>query len=408
MRSLALLLGAVLCAPAQANDQHPLLPEGTSLYKQFCSHCHGINMVNPGTSSYDLRRFPQDDKTRFVSAVTKGKGDMPAWGDILLTDEVDAIWVYVATRAGKEPYPEGAASDATEPGGGQQDTADFQMDAPLTACLARNGGAMSGWRHSGGTGFDYAILKTVAEKLGTSLDVTWFDSSQDEFADPIPEAYGMLSYGLCDVVAAHPVIPGAVGPPPAKTAALPRWTDMPPSWDTIRQIELQALAASRPYRRVELGIVVTGAALDRQISDLQDLSGTNVGVQQGTMSEAILRRQGPPEAMRTAVTVSPGPKFLWEMESGRFETTLIEIGAYDFHRRQNHITALELSDYRHPLGLDISLAVLAARADLLDALDAALAELETQGAFSEIAGSEGVTYIAPVGGPATDFGAALR
>ena len=66
-------------------------------------------MVNPGTSSYDLRRWPVENKTGFVSSVMKGKGDMPAWGDILFPAEVDALWVYVIMRAGKEPFPDATA-----------------------------------------------------------------------------------------------------------------------------------------------------------------------------------------------------------------------------------------------------------------------------------------------------------
>ena len=58
-------------------------------------------MVNPGTSSYDLRKWPTDQKDTFYNTVKNGKGDMPAWGDVLFPEELDAIWVYVATRAGK-------------------------------------------------------------------------------------------------------------------------------------------------------------------------------------------------------------------------------------------------------------------------------------------------------------------
>ena len=54
-------------------------------------------MVNPGTSSFDLRKFPPDEKTRFVNAVVHGKKAMPAWGDILKPDEIEAIWAYVST-----------------------------------------------------------------------------------------------------------------------------------------------------------------------------------------------------------------------------------------------------------------------------------------------------------------------
>ena len=65
-------------------------------------------MVNPGTTTYDLRRWPTDNPTDFYSAVRSGTGDMPAWGDILLPEEIDALWVYVATRGGTQPFPESA------------------------------------------------------------------------------------------------------------------------------------------------------------------------------------------------------------------------------------------------------------------------------------------------------------
>lgn len=71
--------------------------EGKGMYRQFCSTCHGVNMVNPGTSSFDLRTFPHDDKPRFLNSVTKGKNSMPAWGDLLKPEEIEAIWAYVLT-----------------------------------------------------------------------------------------------------------------------------------------------------------------------------------------------------------------------------------------------------------------------------------------------------------------------
>ncbi len=55
-------------------------------------------MVNPGTITFDLRRFPHEDKPRFVHSVTEGKnGRMPAWGDLLSVQEIDEIWAYVKT-----------------------------------------------------------------------------------------------------------------------------------------------------------------------------------------------------------------------------------------------------------------------------------------------------------------------
>jgi mono/diheme cytochrome c family protein len=72
--------------------------KGKQLYAHHCSHCHGFNMVNPGTVAYDLRQFPQNDKARFVHSVTQGKnGRMPQWGDLLKAEEIDEIWAYVKT-----------------------------------------------------------------------------------------------------------------------------------------------------------------------------------------------------------------------------------------------------------------------------------------------------------------------
>jgi len=71
---------------------------GKALYVQHCWHCHGPNMVNPGTVTFDLRRFPHDDKARFVHSVTTGKnGRMPAWGDLLSESDIDKLWAYVKT-----------------------------------------------------------------------------------------------------------------------------------------------------------------------------------------------------------------------------------------------------------------------------------------------------------------------
>ena len=75
---------------------------GQAVYNRTCVHCHGRNMVNSGTTVYDLRRFPQDDKPRFLESVNNGKGNMPSWKGRLKDEEIEALWAYVATRGGKD------------------------------------------------------------------------------------------------------------------------------------------------------------------------------------------------------------------------------------------------------------------------------------------------------------------
>ena len=79
--------------PVQAQIDH-----GKSTYAEKCSHCHGPNMLNPGTITPDLRAFP-DDKTRFVTTVKNGKNNkMPPWGDILSDDEIGSLWSFISSR----------------------------------------------------------------------------------------------------------------------------------------------------------------------------------------------------------------------------------------------------------------------------------------------------------------------
>jgi alcohol dehydrogenase (cytochrome c) len=68
--------------------------KGAELYEQACSHCHGVEMKTSGTT-FDLRTFPKNDKARFINSVINGKGSMPAWGNKLSKEEIEAIHEYV-------------------------------------------------------------------------------------------------------------------------------------------------------------------------------------------------------------------------------------------------------------------------------------------------------------------------
>ena len=79
--------------PVQAQIDH-----GKSTYAEKCSHCHGPNMMNPGTITPDLRAFT-DDKTRFVTTVKNGKNNkMPPWADILSDEEIGNLWAFISSR----------------------------------------------------------------------------------------------------------------------------------------------------------------------------------------------------------------------------------------------------------------------------------------------------------------------
>ena len=83
---------------ATGNPMQAQIDHGKSTYAEKCSHCHGPNMMNPGTITPDLRAFP-DDKTRFVTTVKNGKNNrMPPWADILSDDEIGNLWAFISSR----------------------------------------------------------------------------------------------------------------------------------------------------------------------------------------------------------------------------------------------------------------------------------------------------------------------
>jgi mono/diheme cytochrome c family protein len=97
MRLCIVLAAAVLLgASAAADEASPEVRRGAEIFERNCSPCHGPRMQDP-ESAFDLRKFPPNQHDRFVNSVTRGKNQMPPWGDMLKPDEIEALWVYVLT-----------------------------------------------------------------------------------------------------------------------------------------------------------------------------------------------------------------------------------------------------------------------------------------------------------------------
>ena len=91
-------VNTAVASGANVESNNLLAKEGREVYDAFCIRCHGPKMVNPGTITYDLRKFPHDQRSRFINSVTNGKRQMPPWGRILSQEEIASIWEYVLTK----------------------------------------------------------------------------------------------------------------------------------------------------------------------------------------------------------------------------------------------------------------------------------------------------------------------
>jgi mono/diheme cytochrome c family protein len=92
------VLALAFVAAATHGQEEKLPPaqikRGADIYAQNCAPCHGARMADP-QGAFDLRTFPRDEKNRFLSSVAKGKNNMPPWGGLLKTEEIEALWTYV-------------------------------------------------------------------------------------------------------------------------------------------------------------------------------------------------------------------------------------------------------------------------------------------------------------------------
>jgi len=89
------LAGFVMSAPAGAEDAQSFpkdqIATGAELYAVNCSPCHGVELG----AAFNLRKFPPDQRERFVNSVTRGKNQMPPWGDFFKPEQLEALWAYV-------------------------------------------------------------------------------------------------------------------------------------------------------------------------------------------------------------------------------------------------------------------------------------------------------------------------
>ena len=88
---------ALACVTAAAQDERfspAQIKTGADIYARNCAPCHGPRMADPQGAS-NLRVFPRDQKSRFVVLVSRGKNNMPPWGDLLKPEDIEALWAYV-------------------------------------------------------------------------------------------------------------------------------------------------------------------------------------------------------------------------------------------------------------------------------------------------------------------------
>jgi mono/diheme cytochrome c family protein len=96
---IGLLVGTAVLGTAPARAQSEI-DAGRDVYAEHCATCHGERLSATGAAP-DLKLLRADQKVQFDERIRNGKGQMPAWEGMISDEEINQIWDYIRSRAGK-------------------------------------------------------------------------------------------------------------------------------------------------------------------------------------------------------------------------------------------------------------------------------------------------------------------
>jgi ABC-type amino acid transport substrate-binding protein len=257
------------------------------------------------------------------------------------------------------------------------------------------------------SGFDVALAGAVAARLGRPLQIQWFESKLDEDSSPALEANALLSDGRCSLVGSYALTNDSLVVPGVKTAKLPGFEGAT-SADRGRRVPLGVLAPSQPYiyspltialgpkgieKRIEKGIE---KARGQNIAGIGDLAGLRIGIESGTLADAILMTFDHGRLIDDITHLVPGrDDLLGALDRGDFDATLLDLRRFDAYRAAHPDTKLAASGYFYPVGANRGYVGLAGDPDLLVAVNKALSDLQAAGTIAELGRAAGLTYLPP-------------
>lgn len=265
-------------------------------------------------------------------------------------------------------------------------------EAVLRVCLDGRNPPFSMQRSA--LGFDVAVASAVAGRLGETFAPQWYENDRDDNRTAPHDVGAMLADGLCGIAAGFALTQGALGAPSAPTARVPQYEGGPPP-RRLPRVALQSMAASRPYYRLSLAVVLGPGAGDRVVRSLTDLRGLRVGAPVGTLADTLLRAWHGGALAADLMTLDSRANALDAVEAGQLDATLVELGGFDAYRAAHPGSALRDTGWRHPIGFNIGFLALATRQDVLDRVSAALEAMQQSGELQALAATAGLQWAAP-------------
>ena len=245
------------------------------------------------------------------------------------------------------------------------------------------------------SGFDVALAQAIAQKLGRSLEIQWFESKLDEDSSPALETNALLSDRRCSLVGGYALTTDSLVVPGLKTAKLPDFEGATGP-DHRRRVALGVLTPSDPYIYSALTVVLGPKAASHHIAGIGDLAGLHIGIESGTLADALLMTFDNGKLIDNVTHLVPTrDDLLGTLERGDLDATLVDLRRLDAYRAGHPDTKLIASGYFYPIGVNRGYVGLASDPALLAEVNKVLSALQADGTVAKLAEAAGVSFLPP-------------
>jgi ABC-type amino acid transport substrate-binding protein len=245
------------------------------------------------------------------------------------------------------------------------------------------------------SGFDVALAQAIAQRLGRPLEIQWFESKLDEDSSPSLETNALLSDGRCSLVGGYGLTTDSLVAPGLKTAKLPDFEGATGP-DHRRRVPLGVLVPSNPYIYSALTVVLGPKAVDHRVAGIGDLAGLRIGIESGTLADALLMTFDNGKLIDNITHLVPTrDDLLGTLERGELDATLVDMRRLDAYRVIHPDTKLTASGYFYPIGVNRGYVGLASNPALLAEINTALSALQADGTVAKLAEAAGVSFLPP-------------
>ena len=263
---------------------------------------------------------------------------------------------------------------------------------PLRVCLQSDDPPLSS--RASGKGFDVALSRAIAEQLGRPLAIQWFVSRKDFDSNPPREASALVSDGHCQLVASYALMTGTLAPLAGQTGKLPPFEGRTAA-DRRREIPLQDLMPTQPYRFDALAVVLAPAHADFPVKKLADISGMSLGVEIHTLPDLIAMYYGQGRLAQWVVHFTDSAALFTALEAGRIDAALVDLHEFDAWRAAHPNTRITASGYTHSIGFNMGFVGIASERPLIARVNASIADLKANGALAGMAQAAGLSWLPP-------------